>query len=69
MKTDKDSQGYQIQLPMGEKHLEKDCTMLTLGFDDYALQHFFVIAPVKWTCILGSDFLECWEADIIFETR
>ena len=45
--TQKDSQGYNIQLPMGEIHLVNNCTMLTLGFGDCALQHHFVIATVK----------------------
>ena len=48
---------------MGKKHLENNFTMLMLGFGDCALQHYFVVAPVKQMCILGSDFLEQWDAD------
>ena len=69
MKAQKDSQGYKKQLPLGEKHLVNECAILMLGFSGYVLQHHFVFAPVKKTCVLGSDFLEQWEADINYETR
>ena len=52
---------------MGKKHIVNDCVMLTLGFGNCVLQHHFVVAPVKQMCILGSDFLEQWHAEINFE--
>ena len=68
-KQQKYSHGYKIRLPMGEKHQVNDWKMLTLGFGDCVLQYHFVVALIKQMCILDSDFLECWEADINFEIR
>ena len=52
-----------------ENLLVLNCAMLTLGFGDYIMQHHCVVALVKQNCILRSDFLECWEADINYETK
>ena len=54
---------------MGKKRLTNECTMLILGFGDCALKHHFMVALVKLTYILGSDFLEQWEADVNYKTR
>ena len=47
VKAQKDRWGYEIRLPISEKHLIIECTILTLRFSDCALQHHFVVVLMK----------------------